>query len=657
MTEPAENVIPLRPGRYGSDDDPPHDDGADPADDCPVQAIGHVSGTFHFLDASGQPRALSATALGRRSDLDGLFLGDPTWMEAHHPQRRSRVVVSGGETQIVTDEKSYSPADVAKALIRACRDAGYYGPHIVTRKSGVWPGKDGRPVVHVGRRLLHNGRWYPAGRRIDDTIWAAGPQCAEPGDPCPVDPGRVLVDRLRTVWNWTDDGAPIVVAGLIAAAYYGGAPAWRPSGFITGPAQSGKTLLMEAIAAALPISRLTNDTTAAGITGMLDGHAMPTVIDEASDRDPEGARKLMDIVLASVSGEGVRGLRGTAEGGVRTMSLAASFIYGSTARPPLGPTHLGRITIVELAPALPGRHGRADMTAFRAWCKENGPGLWGRMLARWDEWRQAGAVFSEALLRAGCAPREVDQMSAVLAGFWTMTQDNPPDATRAREVIGSVRGFIRDAIEVRDDNNPAAAARWLLSRTVQWDSTTRRKTVAELLLQAWEWTGKSDDERAGDARAASDALGRLGMRPIREWEQKDAQGRPIPRLGDGDAVWLLPVAVAGLFRESEFGIADRWRTELGRLDRVHTSTSAVRVGGVPGKCIWVPRAALFEEEAIPWAEVMTRYGLTYGALLAMVDRPADPLMPAQRGETVEEFTFDPVRVAAWLERHGNVGDG
>ena len=654
MTEPAEKIVPLRRAKGGEPDDTPPADDGDLPPGCPVEAVGYAGGQFYFIDLAGQLVARSARALGSPAELAGLFMGDVDWLEKHYPQTKVKVVTIGGESQAITEERSFSAKGVCQALMRACRRAGAFGPHIVSRKAGVWLGADGTPVVHVGTRLLHNGVWYTAGRRMGDTIWVSGPKCAEPGPPCDVDTGRQLVDKLRSIWNWASDGAPIVMAGLIGCAYYGGAPSWRPSGFVIGGAQTGKTMLMESVAAILPLHRFLNDTTAAGVTGMMDGHAMTSVIDEASDRDPEGARKLMDIVLASTGGDGVRGARGTADGGVRTISLQASFIYGSTALPPLGPTHLGRITVVELAPAAAGSYGRDAMTAFRDWCKEAGPGLWGRTLARWQGWRHAMTIFQAALLKAGCAPREIDQTSAILAGFWTLTQDQDPTASQAVSLIGRIRDFVRDVVEIAEDNNPARAARWLLSRRIQYDSTTRFKTVGELLEEAWDYSGTQGDERSAAARTACEALGRYGMRPMRKWELKDRRGYTAPRLGDGDAMWLLPVGVAALFKDSDFASGDRWQTELLRLDGAKRAKFTVNMApGVSGKAIWVPKASLVQEDTLPFAQMAERLKMTPASLLRLMDRHKGAFPIATQDGLVDNWLFDPRHVTSFVERHGN----
>lgn len=652
----TERVVPLRRAKDGPlDDDPPPQPGdADIPAGCPVEPVGYAGTQFYFIDRAGQLASRSARALGNVAELGGLFMGEVEWLEKHYPQTRVKMVTIGGESQTITEERSFNAKGASQALMRACLRMGAYGPHIVSRKAGVWLGADGTPVVHVGTRLLHNGTWYAAGRRMGDTIWVSGPKCAEPGPPCDADVGRQLVDKLRSIWNWGADGAPIVMAGLIGCAFYGGAPAWRPSGFVIGGAQTGKTMLMESVAAVLPMHRFLNDTTAAGVTGMMDGHAMTSVIDEASDRDPEGARKLMDVVLASTGGDGVRGARGTQDGGVRTVTLQASFIYGSTALPPLSPTHLGRITVIELTPAASGAYGRDAMTAFREWCKSVGPALWGRALVRWQAWKDAMAIFQAALLKAGCAPREIDQVSAILAGFWTLTQDESPTASQAASLIGRIRDFVRDVIEITEDNNSARAARWLLSRRIQYDSTTRMKTVGELLEQAWEYSGEAGDERAGDARQACDALGRYGIRPVRRWEEKERSGRPIPRIGKGDAIWILPVGVAALFKDSDFGVGDRWQTEILRLDGAKRAKFTVRVAaGANGKAIWVPKPSLLQEEPIPFAEMAERLKMTPASLLRLMDRHKGAFPIATQDGLVDNWLFDPPRVTNFIERHGN----
>lgn len=659
MTAPAEKIVPLRRagmGHGGSDTDPPTSD--DLPDNCPIEPIGYHDGSFYFLSASGEIRKLTARALGSEADMAGLFMGRTDWLEANYPRQRIRMVQVGGESQPVVEEAGYSVKRASAALMRACQAAGHFGTHIAVRKSGIWRGADGAPVVHVGTRIRIAGAWYRAGRRVKDVLWVTGPQCPEPGTACDTGPGQFLVDGLRNTWSWQSHGGPIVVAGLIAAAYYGGAADWRPSGFISGGAQTGKSMLLEAIAACLPMHEFSNDTSAAGITGVLNGHAMPVIIDEASDRDPEGARKLMDIVLASTGGQGVRGLRGTADGGVRSMSLLASFIYGSTAPPPLGPTHLGRITLVELAPAPPGAYGRDAMQAFTEQVRDDGPALWARALDRYADWRASMAAFATGLRKAGCAPREIDQASAILAGHHVLTEDGVATDRHVRAGIAAIRDFVRTAEDVRDDDNPRRVAEHLLMQRIQYDGSTRQETIGNLLERAYDVTESATDTGHATANTAIEVLGRYGIRPIRAWDKKTIHGRPIPRLGDGEAIWMLPVGLQSLFRGTPWEIGKRWEVELLRLTGARRSKKTVRIGGGDGKAIWVPRSSLQREEPIPAIEMAQRLGLTFGQLAGLVDRYAQDFPIADRdAPTLDGWLFDPDHVTGFLERQANIDSG
>jgi hypothetical protein len=411
-------------------------------------------------------------------------------------------------------------------------------------------------------------------------------------------------------------------------------------------------MLLNVAAACLPMHHFTNDTSAAGVQSALNGHAKPVIIDEATDRnDASAAERLMNIVLGSSGGEGVRGYRGTADGGVRSIELSASFIYGATALPPLGPAHLGRITPVELAQPESGADHRAEMEALVATMKADAPSLWGRALARFPDWLAALDLFRDALKRAGCLPREMDQMAAILASAHVLTEDGKPSSVQLRAGIAAVSDFIRAAEDVRDDDNPRRVVEHLLTRQVQYDRTTMRETIGTLLRRAWDASANPDPEDALQVRTAIDTLVRSGIRPIRAWELVGDQRRPIPRGGDGDGLWFLPTPVRGLFRESAWESGDRWAMELRRLPSASgPSKMNVRIGGVSGKAIWIGRDDIDREEPITFVEMSARLGLPADKLLGLMTRHDGRFPVAQTGGTMAEYLFDPGRVTSFVAR-------
>jgi hypothetical protein len=409
----------------------------------------------------------------------------------------------------------------------------------------------------------------------------------------------------------------------------GTAARWRPNGFLNGEGGSGKTMLMDVLRAACPMHAYSNNASEAGVTSLMNGRVVPIFIDESSDRQNQGgAEALMDLVLASASGDGTKAVRGRVDGGFRTIEMAGCILYGSVNPPSMQPQHLGRITLIELLKPDGGEDMRAEHQALAEWAQRHGPALWGRVIASAERWRASLTVFRTALAEAGCAPREMDQMGALLAGWWILTREGLPGEAGAREAVGMAEAFIRPASDTVEDSGPRRAVQHLLSQLIQFDGTTRQEQVGILLERTWEASDEHTDSQS-DARV----LARFGVRVVRpcksvyEWRRptagepdfpadakeagqlnwrprpdlasdryckcfncRDRQMRPVPRLGDGGGVWLMPVALKPLFRGVHGLEGDRWQTEILRLGT--RSRTSVRVGGVVGKAIWLPREAI-----------------------------------------------------------------
>lgn len=259
--------------------------GTDTPDKCPVTPLGHLDGTFYFLDVRGQKRELTARQLGARHDLVSLFGGSDTWLREAFPKRVPvKSADETGQESTVFRTVDFRINDAAAGLQRACFAVGLWGDHITIRKPGIWRDVDGQPAVHCGDAVLIGDTWHDPGARTGNQIWAAAAPAKRPGMPCAASIGCDLRDGLVRLWNWREVGSPIAVLGLIANAYYGAATEWRPASFVTGSTGSGKSALLRVMRAAVPLHHYDNDTSKAGIEQAVHGRAMAIIIDEAADR-------------------------------------------------------------------------------------------------------------------------------------------------------------------------------------------------------------------------------------------------------------------------------------------------------------------------------------------------------------------------------------
>lgn len=589
-----------------SADSIPDDSGGDGVDDepgastpCPVKALGHLAGVFHFLDVRGQKRELSARQLGARYDLLALFGGSDTWLREAYPKRVAvKSTDKEGKESTAFRVVDFQVGAAAAALQRACFFAGLWGDHIMVRRPGIWRDPEGTPVVHCGDAVLLGDQWHQPGERTGDQIWAAAAPTARPTAACGADVGQELSAGLTGLWNWREVGSPIAALGLIANAYYGSATEWRPAGFVTGSTGAGKSALLRVMRGAIPLHHYDNDTSKAGIEQSVHARAMAIIIDEAADRaNRDSARALVDLVLSAAGDEGTKGSRGTVDGKGRRIEVAGLILMFSINPPELEPQHLGRFTLIDLARPLDGADHRDAHRALARYARAHGPSLWGRALAGWDRYNRALAAFRAGLGNAGCSPREMDQAGALLAGWWVLVRDGVPDARGVAEGIAALdpdrtSGYIRRSEDVDADDRPQRMLQHLLSSMVALHRSTDREPVGKLLEIAW---GDGDPLRNdGDAR---ELLTHYGIRVIRRGEEIDKSGRPVPRMASGNGLWFSNTSpeLRRIFAGTPFE-GERWRYELLRLETARRSGGAVRIGTVSTRATWLSRSEIDPEK-------------------------------------------------------------
>lgn len=567
---------------------PPRSKGSGPdRDNCPIAVLGHLDGNFWFLDAVGQLRSLTASQLSKRGDLVGLFGGEDgvAWLLEQFPRIVTRKVVTIDGEEYTESVQGFLIAAVSDWLMSEAKTAGLFGAHLRLRKPGVWPDADGRPVVHCGDMVFIDGKPHKPGTRIGNEIWAAAPATAKPSEPCDRSIAETLQGDMRELWKFRKPGGEIIAVGLLGVGYFGATIPWRSNGFLIGPAGSGKTMLLEMMRAASPMHHFTSDTTKPGLEQAVNGRAMAIYVEEAADRqDQRGAQALMDIVLSATGGEGTKGHRGSAGGQVRTIEVVGSIIMAAVSPPAMQPQHEARFTMIEMVRPEAGEDNKLAMQAAIRRARDAGPQLWARAIASMDRYNTSLELFRSALSDAGCAPREMDQAGAILAGWWVLTEDGVPDARQAKGGVLVIAEYVRSAVDVSEDDGSRRMLDHMLSSLVPLERSSDHESIGTLIRRAF----LSYDLERDIARKI---LVRYGIRCVGFNEIHDGRGMEIPRGSEGDGIWFANgyEPLKALFRGSPFE-GDRWRFELGRLESARKSAGSVRIGGSkPGRAIWVSR--------------------------------------------------------------------
>ena len=178
----------------------------------PVLPLGHdEEGCFHFLNPAGYRIKLTAREMVSRGGISGLFGGDVSWLREHFPKRmQRRTADAAGEEASEEITVDYRPAPAGEHLMKLCFAAGGHDPSRPIRRPGIWRGRDGAPVVHIGDYVLLDGIWRAASFRDAATglIWAGTVDhhpspCgrATNGEPLGMDAGKVGSSLSGMGWN------------------------------------------------------------------------------------------------------------------------------------------------------------------------------------------------------------------------------------------------------------------------------------------------------------------------------------------------------------------------------------------------------------------------------------------------------------------------
>jgi len=130
-------------------------------DPCPVRPKGNNNGLFFFLTPQGELRSFTSRALASDNGLSELFCADLWWLIRHFPSRdREGNLTKRPHVKLAAD-----------AMMRACFDKGIFSDSVELRLAGTWRGPDGRPVVHAGDVLVHDGQLLPISADLGSPLY------------------------------------------------------------------------------------------------------------------------------------------------------------------------------------------------------------------------------------------------------------------------------------------------------------------------------------------------------------------------------------------------------------------------------------------------------------------------------------------------------
>ena len=558
-------------GERGQDQGPPDDGRGRPWGEiwrgCPVRALGVYGDVSWYLDVTGQLRGIDNHTNQKMLHVFGGRLG---LLASAMPQF---------DKDGIPKPRAFNATHLSAAMIEACEERGVWSPTNKVRGPGCWVDDDGRLVMHAGDEVLIGGEWCPPGI-YGQHVYPASDAVPRPADG-PGNPraARDLMELMAT-WQWRRPGTdPQLMLGLILAQMLGGALEWRPVGWFTGDAATGKSTLQSLLLHVHggPGGLLqAADATDAGIRSVVGYSSLPVAIDEL-EPDTDNPKKVKSVVeLARRASSGAQIFRGSSDQKGHQSNAYSCFLFSSILVPPMPSQDRSRLILLDLDRIPEGaRKVKLDPRRLRA----IGAELRAMLIDRWAEWPERLEAWRGALAENGQTGRGADNYGTALALADMALNPGP----LSQEILRAWAGQLGHAItedSVAVGSNAEDMLVHLLSQPIDVWRRGQKHTVAEWLMYAGRTDGAPEVlGEVSDPGHANKLLAQFGLR---------VRGR------GQDAQILIATAqlqgLVDLFRETQWADGG-WSQAARRLPGAEASVP-VTMNGIPTRATSIPFASV-----------------------------------------------------------------
>ncbi len=457
-------------------------------------------------------------------------------------------------------------------MIRRAELAGIYDTSRIRGRGAWWD--TNIAILHVGDALIIEGKRIPlaslpSGRNIYE---AAAPLPIDMDSPLDAEEANAVV-RMAELVAWERPISARLLAGWCAIAPICGAVGWRPHVWLTGPAGTGKTWIIEHIVRKLVGEiglAVQSETTEAGLRQTLGHDARPVIFDEIEGEDMRAQQRVQNVLALARQASSETGaviIKGSPLGGAKTYRIRSSFIFSSIG---VGVDKYADSTRVSVL-SIERRNDPANFKALQTLTYETITDQYvrrfmARSVSLIPQIRANAATFARAGAEVIGSQRLGDQIGALLAGCYSLFADDeisPKDAAswlRAQDWTEQ-RG-------VQEDTDEGACLRRILERVieVQTPRAAIKRSIAELIQP------KRVDLVANVD--AMDALGRVGIKVSAE----------------SFTISNTHSAIGDMLSDTPWGKG--WGRTLLRLPGAARSDGSVRFGGTVGRGVVIPLQVL-----------------------------------------------------------------
>lgn len=312
------------------------------------------------------------------------------------------------------------------------------------RGRGAWIDND-NIVIHTGDNIVESGKRIPLKQYQSNYVYEIGENLGYGTEnPLNTTEAHRLLEYFDFL-NWEREINSYLLAGWAVLAPFCGVLHWRPHIWVTGPAGSGKSWVMENMIKHLMGETsvvVQGKTTEAGVRGLLQSDARPVLFDESdvdSQNDKDRIQSILALARASSYSDGGGVVKGTQIGTARTYTIRSMFAFSSIGVQLNQQSDRSRFTTLGLI-SNDGIQSKEQFKKFNiAWNKEITDEYVTRLQARTLDLMpiiiENTKTFADAAAHVIGSKRMGDQVGAMLAGAYSLSSSKVIDLDAAIEWI------------------------------------------------------------------------------------------------------------------------------------------------------------------------------------------------------------------------------
>jgi putative DNA primase/helicase len=333
-------------------------------------------------------------------------------------------------------------------LFEAQARVGMFNPDTL-RGRGVW-WDQGRPILHLGDRLLVNGIEQPiTGVPGSRAHYQRGRALEGPGDASPLtDAEAHQLLAIAEEFQWDVPASSLLLAGWVVLGPICGSLSWRPHIWLTAGAGTGKSTILGRYVTPLlgDIGLIVvGNTSEAGIRQDLRCDALPVVFDESESNERQDQQRIQSVLaLARIASSESKGavLKGSSGGEVTRYRMRSMFMMCSITTALKQGADRRRFAQLTLR----AKAGQSDADREAHWkqlekmlddtvTEETARRLLARSVSLIPVIHQSAKVFVRVAARHFGSQALGDQYGTLLAGAWSLMSAEPVTEEQAQTLI------------------------------------------------------------------------------------------------------------------------------------------------------------------------------------------------------------------------------